>query len=164
MGQLGRKVGVVFAVMLAAAWGTASAATPTLVSYATGSWACTLTATANGHTVTLKPTGTVAATSATTGTVAITIPAPFHTEKLSGQWALDGHDLTVQWSKRSQGTTEAKPVSLATKQFRIKSGKPGSAKWSAVTVDRTSRSVTFDFPLDPSRPSGPQGTMTCRKA
>lgn len=151
-------------VMLAAACGTASASVVTLASYAAGTWNCSTTIHAGGQSITLKPNAVVTESSSTTGAVTITIqypqaPKPY---KLSGAWKLSGTDLAVQWSKRNLGAAEAKPIALNTKQFRIKSGKGANAKWSTVTADRKSRSVTFGFPLEPG--GSPNQKMTCRKA
>jgi hypothetical protein len=151
-------------VALAAACGTASASVATLASYAAGSWACSSTIHEGGQTETVKPAAVVEARSATTGTVSITmrfagVPGKF---TYAGAWALHGTELDVKWDKRSMGTAEAKPISLDTKQFRIRSGPRGSAQWSKVTVDRKARSVTFGFPLEPG--GSPDQTMTCRKA
>ena len=151
-------------VLGAAACASASGSVVTLSSYAAGKWACTMKATGGGHTFTLKPKAVVTATSTTTGAVTITIPSspPFPAEKVSGQWKLGGSELTVTWSDPDQGTTQAKPISLGAKQFKIRSAPPRGRAWSKVTVDRKSRSVTFGFPTVPGGPS--DGTMTCTKA
>jgi hypothetical protein len=164
MGQLGRKIAAVLLVGIAAACGTASASSVTLSSYAAGNWKCAAKFSAGGHTFTLKPSAVVTATSATTGAVEIRIPygPPIPTQKLSGQWSLGGSELMVQWSKRDEGTAQAKPITLQTKEFRIRSGTPANAKWSKVTVNRKARSVTFGFPIEPV--GQPNQTMTCRKA
>jgi hypothetical protein len=164
MGHVGRKTVAALAVLVAAACGTASGSVLTLASYAAGSWGCSATIRQGGQSETVKPSAVVKTTSATTGPVTITIrfagvPGAY---KYSGQWSLQSGELDVKWDKHALGTAQAKPISLDTKQFKIRSGRPGEAKWSKVTVDRKSRSVTFGFPLEPGGP--PDQSMTCRKA
>ena len=60
-----------------------------------------------------------------------------------------------------RGEAEAKPISLDTDGFRVRSGE-GDPEWVAVAVDREDRSVTFDAELPGSGEVGVR--LTCEKS
>ncbi|HEY2642789.1 MAG TPA: hypothetical protein VGI56_03460 [Galbitalea sp.] len=70
----------------------------------------------------------------------------------SGAWSVKNQQLVVRWDKRDPAVTSstyAQPVSLDTKQFKIKSDDLPDApgQWVPVRVQRQATAIVFTFAL-----------------
>lgn len=155
------------ATVFVAACGSSSTASATLAGYASGHWACSETFQGGlGAGPFIKLNAIVSVTSASSGRVQldVVVPAgatPSPSDKMSGAWTLRNDQLLLKWDDKSQGTATANPVSLATKQFKIRGDTPlQRGDWIEVNVNRQVRSVTFTSPL----PGAVSGKITCTKA
>jgi hypothetical protein len=80
---------------------------------------------------------------------------------MSGAWTLHNGQLFLRWDDKSEGTATANPVSLTTKQFKIRGDSPlGRGDSIEVNVNRQARSVIFTSPLT----GAVSGKITCTEA
>jgi hypothetical protein len=149
------------AVVIAAS-GCSSGTHVTLASYAAGRWRCLL----------VQPPATmftakVSASSSTAGRVTVTFSAPaigIRGFVASGVWSVQNHQLVVRWDKRDPAVTSstyAQPISLGTKQFKIKTDDLPDARgqWVPVRVQRQAKTIAFSFAV----PGTPNETLNCSK-
>lgn len=153
------------AMLIVAACSSSDSGPPTLADYASGHWSCQFTATQPDYGARID--AIVSSQSATRGRVRLAFPitggSPSAVRKQTGQWSLRGGHLVVKWDGTSMGPVNAQPVSLDTKQFRIRgdtSDPVRRGRWVTVNVDRQTRSATFAFTMPDT---GGPGTLTCRK-
>ena len=159
---------VLVATVFVAACGSSSSGPATLADYASGRWSCTFQI--QGAPVAVPPfkiNAIVSATSASSGRVEMTdvVPAGFAggkatPTKMNGAWSLRNGQLVVKWDDKSEGTARAEPISLDTKQFKIRGDNPVQpGQWTTVNVDRQTRSVNFAFAM----PGIGSGKIACAK-
>lgn len=150
----GIRSGVVrlcLAVVMAAS-GTGAGTHLTLASYAAGRWRCEF-----GQPPLIFK-ATVSASSSTSGRVTISSPTIDFT--VSGAWSVRSQQLVVRWGQSTPGSTYAEPVSLSTKQFKIRSNSPGApGQWIPVRVERQAKTVDFSFPIF----DRPNARLNCSK-
>jgi hypothetical protein len=141
-------------VVIIAASGTGAGTHLTLASYAAGRWRCEF----GQPPLIFKATVTVGGSNS--GLVTISSPTLDFTA--SGIWSVRSSQLVVRWAQPYvlAGSTYAQPVSLNTKQFKIKSNSPGApGQWIPVHVQRQAKTVDFSFPIYGS----PNARLDCSK-
>jgi hypothetical protein len=158
---------VLVAMVFVAACGSSSSGPATLEDYASGRWSCTFRVHgAPGAVPPYMVTAVVSATSAPGGRVQLddVVPAALAgraiPSKMSGAWSLRNGQLVVTWDDKSEGTVHAEPISLGTKQFKIRGDNPiQPGQWATVNVDRQARSVSFAIAM----PGLGSGKIACAK-